>query len=266
LSILNFNAQTVAPSTAFEPLPAGWYNVKIVESETKPVAAAGKTGSYLALTLEVLDGTYIGRKIFLNLNLENENPVAVKIAYEQLSAICYVTGQIQCERSEQLHGIPFQAKLTVRDAANGYDASNNVKGFRDQYGREPKELAGGGAPASGAAPATPPAPGAPPAPPPPPATATAPPPPVVHDPMAAAIADGWIVHPTSPGYLYKGNDVKPDAEVAAMYPAPAAPPPPPAIPVVPVAPAAPVVPQAPVAPTAPAAGGGAAPPWAKPAA
>lgn len=37
------------------------------------------------------------------------------------------------------------------------------------------------------------------------------------DPMAAAVADGWAKHPTADGYYYKGQDVKTDAEVAALY-------------------------------------------------
>lgn len=67
--------------------------------------------------------------------------------------------------------------------------------------------------------------------------------------LAAAVADGWAPHPSAPGYHYKGQDVKPDAEVAALYPAaPAAPPaspPPPAAPAVP--PASPPPPATPAA-------------------
>lgn len=37
------------------------------------------------------------------------------------------------------------------------------------------------------------------------------------DPMAAATADGWAKHPDAEGYHYKGDQVKTDAEVAAMY-------------------------------------------------
>ena len=247
MAVLNFNASTVSPSTAFEPLQPGWYNVKIVESETKPVNPP-KTGSYLALTLEVLDGPAMGRKLFLNLNLENENPVAVKIAYEQLSAICYVTGRIQCGDSQELHGIPFQAKISIRAASGQYEASNDVKGFRDIHGNEPKDIASGNATGATAAPGAPPVPGAPQAPTPPaaPSAPLAPPaatPP--HDPFAAAVADGWAVHPTSPGWYFKGPDVKADADVAALYPAPAAP----------------LAPPVPSAPSAPA--GSAVPPWAK---
>ena len=59
---------------------------------------------------------------------------------------------------------------------------------------------------------------------------------VEHNPIAAAQADGWIVHPTAPGYHYKGQDVVADGELSQRYPAapapvaeaPAAPPPAPA--------------------------------------
>lgn len=261
MAILNFNAQTVAPNSAFDPLQPGWYHVKIIESETKPVNPP-KTGSYLALTMEVIEGPAINRKLYLNLNLENENPVAVRIAYEQLSALCYVTGQIQCQDSQQLHGLPFQVKVAIRPASGQYDASNDVKGFRNTAGVDPKDIASGNVLTTG--PAAPPVPGAPTAPgapvapgAPAPAAPSAPTAPAAaaaeagaaHDPLAAAAADGWAAHPTDPAWMFKGSDVKAPAEVALLYPVPAA------------AAAAPA-PAAPTAPPAPAA----APPWAKPAA
>lgn len=69
-------------------------------------------------------------------------------------------------------------------------------------------------------------------PPPAPAPVVAAPP---HDPIAVAVADGWILHPTSPGYYYKGQDVQTTDAVAAKYPAPAAAPSAPAAPVAPAA-------------------------------
>lgn len=262
---LNFDAQSVAPNSAFDPLAPGWYHVKIVDSETKPVNPP-KTGSYLALTLEVIEGPSAGRKLFHNLNLENENPIAVRIAYEQLSAICYVTGRVRCEDSQELHGIPFQVKVTVRAAQGNYDASNDIKGFRNSQGIDPKDIAtgngGAAAPGAPAAPSAPGAPSAPAAPPPPPAAPAAP---VAHDPVKAAEADGWAVHPTSPAYHWKGSEVHETAKLIERYPAPvvAAPPAPPAAPAAPVAPAAPAAPIAPSAPAAPPATGAAVPPWAK---
>lgn len=79
-----------------------------------------------------------------------------------------------------------------------------------------------------------------------PSAPPAPPAPVVaHDPMAAAQADGWAVHPQSAAHYYRGQEVVTDTDLAARYPAPApvAPTPPP-----------PPVPTAPAAPAAPAAG------------
>lgn len=47
----------------------------------------------------------------------------------------------------------------------------------------------------------------------PPAVAT-----VQHDPIAAAVADGWIKHPDTAGYHYRGQEVVADGDLAAKYP------------------------------------------------
>lgn len=57
-------------------------------------------------------------------------------------------------------------------------------------------------------------PAAPAAPPPPPVVEVAP----AHDPMAAALADGWLPHPSAPGYHYKGQEVVADGDLPARYP------------------------------------------------
>lgn len=69
-----------------------------------------------------------------------------------------------------------------------------------------------------------------------PAAAPAPEPAPVLGGVAAAIADGWVAHPTAPGYHYKGEEVVLDTELETRYPAAppvveaAAPPPPPPAP------------------------------------
>ena len=141
MAILNFNAQTVPPQQAFEPIPADWYNVMIDESEIKPTN--GNTGHYLELRLNVIDGPYANRKIFVRLNIDNPNQTAVEIAYQQLSAICHAVGVINCTDSNLLHGKPLQAKVSVRPPKGDYEASNDVKGFK---------AISGGAPAGGAQP------------------------------------------------------------------------------------------------------------------
>lgn len=147
---LNFNAQTVEPQAAFDPLPAGWYPMQIVESELKPTSNG--EGQYLQLKLQVINGDHANRVVYERLNIVNKNSTAQEIAYRNLSAICHATGVIQVEDSQQLHGIPMEVKLGVRPAQNGYDASNEVKGYRAigggmmQVGGQPAGAPQGGFP------------------------------------------------------------------------------------------------------------------------
>jgi hypothetical protein len=129
MALLNFNANNVEPQAAFEPLPAGWYPAMIVESENKDTAAG--TGSYLSLTLKIIDGPGANRQIFDNLNLVNPNVTAVEIAEKKLSAYCHATGVIQLTDSQQLHGIPIEIKLIVKvDKSGQYDPQNTVQTVR----------------------------------------------------------------------------------------------------------------------------------------
>jgi hypothetical protein len=79
-----FNANDVEPNSAFEPIPAGKYLAAITASETKQNKAGN--GSYLELTLSLLEGAYQGRQLWARLNLDNPNATAVKIARGDLSA------------------------------------------------------------------------------------------------------------------------------------------------------------------------------------
>lgn len=125
MTILNFDANTVAPDTgSFEALPAGWYKVMMESSEMKPTK--DNTGSYLECKYKVLDGAHVGKSVFGRLNLRNSNAQAQEIAYKQLSAICHATGVLQVADSAQLHNIPLQIKLKVRDARKELDAQGNV--------------------------------------------------------------------------------------------------------------------------------------------
>ena len=129
---LNFNAANVAPASAFDVMPAGWYNVRITASEMKPTKDG--SGSYLSLTLTVEDGAFKGRKIFDRLNLNNKNATAVKIAYETLSAICHATGVIQLQDSTQLHGLLMSCKLKIKPAEGSYSEGNEVTGYKAAEG------------------------------------------------------------------------------------------------------------------------------------
>ena len=281
---LNFDATNVAPDTGFgDPIPAGWYNMRVVESDLKPTKDNASTGNaYLAVQLEVIDGEYAKRRVFTNFNLKNTNPVAQEIAYKQLSALAHAVGVLVVQDSQQLHGIPFKAQVKVREGSvknaetgEKYDPSNVINQYKNinenVAGASPAVpgvpgAPGGMPPGFGTAQQaafTPPVPGGPGAPvfTPPPAAAPAfvPPPVAPPAPVAAAFPpEGWIVHPSAPGYFYMGQEVLDEAALRARYAAPAA------APVAPPVPAAPVfTPPAAAAPVAaPAAPAGQQPPWA----
>lgn len=156
---LDFDATNISPQTAFEPLPAGWYQVAITASENKPTK--DNSGAYLQLELTVTDGPMKGRKVFDRLNLWNPNQTAVEIAYRTLSAICHATGKIQVGDSTELHNVLLEAKVALRPASAGYEASNDIKGYR-AYGSGDVAPTAPAAPVAPAAPAaTPVAPSAP---------------------------------------------------------------------------------------------------------
>lgn len=120
-----FNAEDVEPNTAYDAVPPGWYTAIITESEWKETRAG--TGRYLALTIEIAEGTYANRKIWANLNLDNPNEKAVEIAQRDLSAICRAVGVLRPKNSEELHFKKLEIKVaTQKDNAD----RNEVKGYR----------------------------------------------------------------------------------------------------------------------------------------
>jgi hypothetical protein len=143
-----FDANSVQPSTAYEALPQGDYEVMIVDSNMEGNKAG--TGQFLKLQLQVISGPRTNAVLFVRLNLDNPNPKAVEIAQRDLSAICHAVGVLQVTDSAQLHNRPFIAKVTVKDDPQ-YGLSNEVKGYKPMgQAQQPAPVAA--APAYAAAP------------------------------------------------------------------------------------------------------------------
>ena len=152
MDLNGFNALEIEPATSYDPLPADWYKVVITDSEEKPTKAM--TGSYLQLTIEVIEGQHAGRKVFDRLNLKNPNSVAVEIAQRSLSSICRAIGVNSPKDSMELRDKPLMVKLAVKPADGQYSASNDIKEYAATGGATASP-----APAAAAAPggtATPP--------------------------------------------------------------------------------------------------------------
>jgi len=129
--VINFDSTSVVPSTGvMDAMPAGWYIAAMDQSDSKPTKDG--SGMYLELRFDILDGQYKGRKVFARLNVKNNNPQAVEIAYKDLAAICHAVGAVGLVQStDMLHGRPLKLKLKVRPATGEYEANNEISAYRN---------------------------------------------------------------------------------------------------------------------------------------
>lgn len=146
--------QNVDPNATFDPLPTAWYVMAAVKSEWKPTK--NNDGQYLQIEFEVDPNHHPelkGRKVWDRLNLQNKNEQAVEIAQRTLKALIVACGKSTVSNSEELHGIPVLVKVVAKPARDGYDASNDVKGYKPLA--EKGEVALGAAQGDGGAAAAP---------------------------------------------------------------------------------------------------------------
>lgn len=126
MATLNFNATEVAPSVAFEAIPAGKYTTVITDSDMKDTRSGN--GRYLQLEFEIIEGEYKGRKLWSRLNIENEKPETVRFARADLSAICHAVNVPQPRDSVELHNIPLVVTVKCRKTPDG-EIVNDLKGY-----------------------------------------------------------------------------------------------------------------------------------------
>lgn len=120
-----FNAEEHEPNTGFDPLPVGAYTAIIEDSEWKETKA--KTGKYLKLTIQVCDGKFSGRKLWINLNLINSNSEAVRIAQGEFSAICRAAGIVAPKDTIELHNIPLSIRVGMKKNKDSGELENVIK-------------------------------------------------------------------------------------------------------------------------------------------
>jgi hypothetical protein len=129
----SFDAMSIEPSKGFEVLPPGDYRVMITNSEMRDTASGA--GKYLWLDMMIVDGQYQGQHLFDLLNLVNPNEVAVRIAYESLSAICRAVGVLNTDDASDLYNRSMIAVVKVKPAGpdktgTHREAKNEVKAYK----------------------------------------------------------------------------------------------------------------------------------------
>lgn len=132
MALLNLNFTqdevTKAQSDNFTPIPTGNYVAEVNRSEVK--ATKDGRGSYLSLSLKVLEGDFAGRLIFQNITLTNANATAQTIGREQMAQLAGACGILNLQDSEQLHGKPIGIRVAIEtDKSGQYEPRNTVKKF-----------------------------------------------------------------------------------------------------------------------------------------
>ena len=137
----------------FSPLPEGWYTATITGAELKTTQAG--TGQYIAVRYDITGPTHQGRVVFGNLNIRNPNPKAEEIGRQGLGELMRAIGLASVQDTDQLLGGQLQIKLSIRKQ-EGYEPSNDVKGFKTLTGASPQMPSGGVQPQAAAATSAPP--------------------------------------------------------------------------------------------------------------
>ncbi len=143
-----FDATQVEPTVDFEHVPAGRYIAEITDSDMRENSKG--TGEYLWLEFTILDGPYAGRKLWAQVNLVNPSTQAVEIAQRELSAICHAVGKLRVQDSMELHNIPMEVNVKIKNDAE-YGPQNVIRGYKAINGRGNVASA----PAAAAAPSSP---------------------------------------------------------------------------------------------------------------
>lgn len=126
---LAFDSKKYDDMANFEPVPLGEYLAQVTKSDVK--ATKDKKGKYISLEFTILSGQYKGRKVFTNLNVVNQNPVAVEIAQKALATLCRAVRKPMIKNTQELHAIPFLLKVKIKlDSKNIHPPKNEPTGFR----------------------------------------------------------------------------------------------------------------------------------------
>lgn len=133
----------------YTPLPDGWYTANITQASLETTKAG--TGQYIKLRYDITGPTHQGRVVFCNLNIRNPNPKAEEIGRQQLGDLLRAIGLAKVSDTDQLIGSRCSIKLATRQQ-EGYEPSNEIKGWKAIEGGAMPKPAAPSAPASAGSP------------------------------------------------------------------------------------------------------------------
>ena len=126
---MQHNLKEVELMGEFKPVPAGFYNLRVVECEKKFTKAG--TGAGLNFKFQIEDGDHAGKNVFDWINIDNPSRVAVEIG---MSAIKTIRTHVELnpdgfddENTQEYVGKVVGAKLAI-DEYNGQE-KNKVSSY-----------------------------------------------------------------------------------------------------------------------------------------
>lgn len=113
------------PSSGYTPLPAGEYQMEIVESDYR----LRKGGAVLICKAQIVGGEHEGRPYWLTYNLENDDEMLQGRDQLAFEALCRVTGVMSPEDTAELHHEPFTADIGIRPHRDTGEPENFVRKY-----------------------------------------------------------------------------------------------------------------------------------------
>ena len=124
-----FNPDAVTDRPGKTLLPVGEYVVEITDSDFKDTKNG--LGKYINFEFTVLDGEYVGRKFYENLNVVNRNDKTVEIANRALKDILRATNTLgkPFKNTAMLHNIPLKVRAAMGKRSDNGEDENRFRFF-----------------------------------------------------------------------------------------------------------------------------------------
>ena len=110
-------------------LPVGEYIVEITDSDFKDTKNG--LGKYISFEFTLIDGAYVGRKFYENLNVLNKNEKTVEIANRALKDILRATNTLgkPFKNTAMLHNIPMKVRASMGKRSDNGEDENRFRFF-----------------------------------------------------------------------------------------------------------------------------------------
>lgn len=124
---------------SYDLIPEGWYNATITKAELNNTKAG--TGQKIDMRYDIVGPTQQGRVVFGTVNVRNQSQKAEEIGRQQLGEIMRAVGLAKIQDTDELVGGSICVRVKIKPAENGYDARNEVSGFKSASGALPQVAA-----------------------------------------------------------------------------------------------------------------------------